>query len=110
MATAERSSGVDHPLVPSVLGAAATAAWPRGDLAGGGHLAAAGIDAAGRLGDPPDWPGPSVRSARWSCSSGTIAAAHRHFSEVRRQAEATDSAPRGGLHHGRPGDGTVLRR
>ena len=52
-ATARRAAEQDHPLVPSVMAAAAVASWQHGDHVSARTFAESGVAAARRLGDPP---------------------------------------------------------
>lgn len=84
---AERARSNDHPLVPAVLGSAATARWQQGDLMGARSLAEEGIAEAHRLGDPPGSFQPYEALGDVEMFEGNSLAARRCFDQARPRAD-----------------------
>lgn len=88
-ATALRAADEDHPLAPSVLGAAAAAAWQHGDLASARRFAELGVGAAQRLGDPPGSDRAFNALSEVALFQGDVVRARQLAAEARVRAEAT---------------------
>jgi predicted ATPase/DNA-binding SARP family transcriptional activator/class 3 adenylate cyclase len=83
---AERARSNEHPLVPAVLGSAATARWQQGDLVGARAIAEEGIAEAQRLGDPPGSFQPYEALGDVEMFEGNSLAARRCFDHARPRA------------------------